>query len=566
MPPSSGTQENINRRSSSRLGTTSQEIATTKSEVIDIVSARKYLERTAMAISGQPYATDKLADILLHITQMKGVSLPAQTAIRAVAFILEDTAAIEIADSISKYVTAAISPHIAKLHEVAEAIATTSDIMNDTQTKIKESSITPSNPSAESLIETTLVNTRLEKIQQTVDTLSTQVKETSRQGGYKAALLTGLDDQGNTNQQTIQRAAREAIKARQILIDISPDSPIAPGKVTHAQLVDKIKKALKNIQKDTTPDLEIRVVKQFPNGGTIVEFMKPEAAKHLKQEAIKLDFINALDPKAKLKERAYPVVIRFVPLTFNPTDEEQIQNLERENGWEQGVIASARWIKPPGKRADTQQVAHILATLNNPNTANEGIRDGITLNHTRLQMAKNRQEPIRCAKCQRYGHIARECLSHKDTCANCAGEHRTSDCDNQHSRGCISCESNDHSSSDRGCPEFTRKCSELESRRPENLMPYYPTDEAWTQVSAPPKAPPYIKTITPTPYQSEPPRQTQGTLERHLGPRGRGNGPTRGHPRHSGFSSYTRPNERDRPTPNSHRNTTEATLPPPLHV
>ena len=90
MPPPGGTQEVVNRRSSSRLGTASQEIGTTKNEVVDIVSTKKYLERTAMAISGQPYATDKLADILLHITQMKGVSLPAQTAIRAVAFIFED--------------------------------------------------------------------------------------------------------------------------------------------------------------------------------------------------------------------------------------------------------------------------------------------------------------------------------------------------------------------------------------------------------------------------------------------------------------------------------------------
>ena len=486
-----------------------------------------------------------------------------------------DEAAIEIADSVSKYVTAAISPHIAKLHEVAEAIAATSGEMNDTQAKINES-LTSSNPSAESLIETTLVTTRLDKIQQTVDTLSTQVKETTQQGNYKAALLSGMDDPGNPNQQTIERLAREAIKARQILIDISPDSPIAPGKTSHAQLVDKIKNALKNIQKESTPDLAIRAVKQFPNGGTIVEFLNPEAAKHLKQEDIKRKFLDLLDPKAKIKERTYPVVIRFVPLTFNPTDEEQIRELERENGWEQGAVVSARWIKPPGKRTNTQQVAHILATFNNPETANKGIRDGIMLNHTRLQMAKNKQEPIQCAKCQRYGHIAKECISHKDTCAKCAGEHRTSDCDNHLSRGCVSCKSDDHSSMDRfKCPEFARKCAVLESKRPENLMPYFPTDEAWTQVLAPPKAPPYIKTTTttttPTPPQPEPPHQTQTTLERHLGPRGRGsgprgrgNGPTGRHPHQSGFSPYPRYDEYECPPPNlSHRNTPGSTTPLP---
>jgi hypothetical protein len=50
-----------------------QEIMAPKSEVTDAVSARVYLERMALAISGKPYTTDNLAVTLFHITQLKGI-------------------------------------------------------------------------------------------------------------------------------------------------------------------------------------------------------------------------------------------------------------------------------------------------------------------------------------------------------------------------------------------------------------------------------------------------------------------------------------------------------------
>jgi hypothetical protein len=51
-------------------------IVTADSEVKDVVSAKAHLEQTAMAISGKPFSTDKLSDILFHITQMQGITLP----------------------------------------------------------------------------------------------------------------------------------------------------------------------------------------------------------------------------------------------------------------------------------------------------------------------------------------------------------------------------------------------------------------------------------------------------------------------------------------------------------
>ncbi|KIJ12631.1 hypothetical protein PAXINDRAFT_156865 [Paxillus involutus ATCC 200175] len=45
----------------------------------------------------------------------------------------------------------------------------------------------------------------------------------------------------------------------------------------------------------------------------------------------------------------------------------------------------------------------------------------------------------------------------------------------------------------RHCPTYEREHIKLDERQPENSMPYYPTDESWTQVLLPPKPPSYRK-------------------------------------------------------------------------
>ncbi|KAG5347382.1 hypothetical protein C0989_012013, partial [Termitomyces sp. Mn162] len=45
-------------------------------------------------------------------------------------------------------------------------------------------------------------------------------------------------------------------------------------------------------------------------------------------------------------------------------------------------------------------------------------------------------------------------------------------------------------STDRSCPEFLRRCAELDSRFPENRMPYFPMDNPLTWITALPKQAP----------------------------------------------------------------------------
>ncbi|KAG2741123.1 hypothetical protein P692DRAFT_201672574, partial [Suillus brevipes Sb2] len=131
--------------------------------------------------------------------------------------------------------------------------------------------------------------------------------------------------------------------------------------------------------------------------------------------------------------------------------------------------------RPPG-----QQMAFALLQVNNAETANQLIKDGLYIDHHLIRVKKDRKEPIRCAKCQRYGHIARNCNVSRDVCGTCADNHRTSDCNAYKTVRCTSCRTDTHASWSRQCPEFDRKCTELNAKYPENSLPYFPTCEAWT--------------------------------------------------------------------------------------
>ena len=108
------------------------------------------------------------------------------------------------------------------------------------------------------------------------------------------ALMAGIGPEDQSKR--IDLAARNAIKQKQVLISIPTDSPLAPGKTTHAQLVEKINAALEAIKKEDSPEIIIKAVNQFRNGNTVLELTSEEAASFLRESANKQAFTKALDP------------------------------------------------------------------------------------------------------------------------------------------------------------------------------------------------------------------------------------------------------------------------------
>ena len=73
-------------------------------------------------------------------------------------------------------------------------------------------------------------------------------------------------------------------------------------------------------------------------------------------------------------------------------------------------------------------------------------------------------KPMRCYKCQRFGHQTKYCRSKTDTCAQCGAQEKHDRCSNQ--AKCPNCKGN-HAASDKLCPEYL-KTAEIQEFRAHN--------------------------------------------------------------------------------------------------
>ena len=77
--------------------------------------------------------------------------------------------------------------------------------------------------------------------------------------------------------------------------------------------------------------------------------------------------------------------------------------------------------------------------------------------------------PLRCYKCQRYGHIATACRG-KQRCSNCGGEHRFEECEEREQLKCCNC-GGQHRVTFGGC-EVRKKTVEIEHVKKVNKLSY----------------------------------------------------------------------------------------------
>ncbi|KAF9235754.1 hypothetical protein BU15DRAFT_22280, partial [Melanogaster broomeanus] len=114
----------------------------------------------------------------------------------------------------------------------------------------------------------------------------------------------------------------------------------------------------------------VKAIFKLKNGGLIIELDSHLSAKWLKQENVRENFLLLLGTTATIKERTFPILIPFLPISSPIKDPDWLRALEMENGLVENDIAHARWIKPIEKRAPSQRVAHAIFQLSNPQAAN----------------------------------------------------------------------------------------------------------------------------------------------------------------------------------------------------
>ena len=156
--------------------------------------------------------------------------------------------------------------------------------------------------------------------------------------------------------------------------------------------------------------------------------------------------------------------MKLVPCdsSFSPDNNDQLCTIKVDHNLERGFILSAAWIKKPELGSPNQITANIKLTCTSPITANQLLTKRVLVANSRVVITKDMQEPIRCNRCQEYGHIHKNCTN-KERCTTCVHPHPTNTCSHPNDHHCISCGtlSNHTSSNKTKCPKFAQHTATL---------------------------------------------------------------------------------------------------------
>jgi hypothetical protein len=267
-------------------------------------------------------------------------------------------------------------------------------------------------------------------------------------------------------------------KARQILVDIHDEDDSKSLGKSIAEVVTKANDSPGKITDAEKPaKVQVESALWTQKGTLVLTLCSKEAANWVRQPMNEIVFTDDFSKGSHIRERLFNLVAPRVPIVFKPDNSIHLREIEEVNGLREHTIHKARWIKPIGRRRVGQTHMFAILSISSADCANLLIRDGAIICNTRIRPTKQKFEPIQCMKCRRWGHFAGECPTDEDICGICGGKHRTSGCQNKDKRWCVTCESSDHASWDRDCPELNRCCYLVDERNPENGMLYFPTEQ-----------------------------------------------------------------------------------------
>ena len=485
--------------------------------VKNALQAKVFLHAKGWIFEHEEPTLENLARTLFAATAEEKIPIPTKNAISAVAYllteILEDSTNHKIANKLISHVQDTIATRAAQ------------EMANSITELLKEP-----------------IAALTEDLKQKMNTHTRSLEEATQQAAIRVRTYsqiaatppppTSLPNPPALSYSQLQIQNREHIKRRQVLIDFARTEDMALEVMNEETLTRKVKDSLITTW-TTAPEpkpasINLKSSTLLRNGGLLLEMDSTEAATWLKNEDTSRRFLEGIGSGANIKNRSYQVIVQFVPVNFDPTDDAQIRTYEDLNGIPANSILKAEWIKPVGERKPNQKVATLRMSHRDAASANSILKQGAHVFNKRVEPKRPRKEPIRCLRCQKFGHERRTCTSDNAYCGKCSGTHETDTCNitREHAK-CVNCLKN-HPSYDRECAKFWEKCQQMDQRCPENGLAFYPTDGPWTWVPLDQldhaHSPPRTHTTLPTPHppgpQAQPPmRQTRltGTNRTPLG-------------------------------------------------
>lgn len=455
------------------------------SDVKNTQEAYDYLISKTYLPQGAPVTNNTLATMVFQISQATpGMSKVIADAFRAIAFILEDIANEQAADSIAKAVLEKLTESFNVIQGASEDVGVALDCLRGETTK-----------------NTQTFDEFRDEIHGATEKFTTAAQEvidnipepTPTQDSNPATQPEPSMSYAAKTRQSIPPAHAAAISKgnaneKQVLVERAPgieDNGLSD--LTEKELVEKAKTSLDLMgifAKDQPEGTTFVAARKLRSGGIIYQLESVASAVWLRTPEVMVSFMAHFGGTSIIRSRLVYVVAEYVPRWWNENSQEAREQVERESGLPKGVMMYSKYIKHPRYHKASQKTAHAILGFVSREAANFAITHGLFMDGKRVFMRKLLPEPKRCMKCQSMtgNHVAAACKAEHDTCARCAQHHRTSDCDmgNEGAWRCANCEGDTaagHGAADRQCPHFLTLLTRLHARLPETKYKFFPTDD-----------------------------------------------------------------------------------------
>ncbi|QRV92279.1 hypothetical protein RhiJN_20297 [Ceratobasidium sp. AG-Ba] len=231
---------------------------------------------------------------------------------------------------------------------------------------------------------------------------------------------------------------------------------------------------VRSLELKSKPKPHFESVKRLPDGTLLYQLGHRKHAALLSLAPIALAFEQHFGFAISFRGQQAEIIMQGLPLEYDATDPELGRAIEICFRLQQGSVLSCSWAKPVSARTPGQKRAAVRVLLRSQDDADDLIASpGAELRGTRLTFRRLEEDPIRCLRCQKFGHKSTTCRSPQDVCRQCGGNHRSSACDKPGTTKCANCGSDKHASWFRKCPEYEKAKVEFNKRRPENRRLFF---------------------------------------------------------------------------------------------
>ncbi|EJD51554.1 hypothetical protein AURDEDRAFT_44000, partial [Auricularia subglabra TFB-10046 SS5] len=105
--------------------------------------------------------------------------------------------------------------------------------------------------------------------------------------------------------------------------------------------------------------------------GIVLSFPSKEAVEWITADDVWATFVQNFEPGVTLRPRHYEVLLRNLPLSYDPPSADFASALRDTNSLPDGWLHGARWMKSTERRSSTQRSAHVILSFRTPEAANE---------------------------------------------------------------------------------------------------------------------------------------------------------------------------------------------------